>query len=181
MTLPTGKISIGDVRTELNLSGKLDLNNAIVRKLAAKPSGAISLGDLRGKQGNFSYTKTYTSNYPWTPPATQSFSGTLSSSTTTGTFAGTLSKNGAATNAYGAWADSGSQYTLFSDTTTVYTVGQQYGSTTISGAYEVKVVITAVNKTYVSNYVQHYSVYAKKQQRLITVNQKYTGTVYLRG
>lgn len=182
MTLPTGKISIGDVRTELNLSGKLDLNNTIVRKLAAKPSGAISLGDLRGKQGNFSYTKTYTSNYPWSPPATQSFSGTLSSSTTTGTFSGTLSKNGEPTNTYGSWEYINTEYLLFSNTTTVYKVGQQYGSTNIEAPYEYRTVITKVNITGQSAYyATTYNVYARRQRRLITVNQKYTGTVYLRG
>lgn len=50
MTLPsTGTISMAQVRSELSASGQLDLNNSAVRKLAGKPSGAISLNDLHGK------------------------------------------------------------------------------------------------------------------------------------
>lgn len=50
MTLPTsGPISIGMVAAELGISLPLSLGDPRVRALAGKPSGPISLGDLRGK------------------------------------------------------------------------------------------------------------------------------------
>lgn len=52
MTLPvTGPISMRDVNIELEKSAtqQISLGDAIVRELAEKMSGAISLGDLRGK------------------------------------------------------------------------------------------------------------------------------------
>lgn len=50
MALPsTGSISMAQVRTELGLSGAISLNQGNVRTLAGRPSGTISLSDLRGK------------------------------------------------------------------------------------------------------------------------------------
>ena len=59
MALPsTGELSFSAIRTELGLSGVLDLNDSRVRGLAGKASGAISFSDLRGKgnivSGSFS-------------------------------------------------------------------------------------------------------------------------------
>lgn len=51
MTLPsTGPISMSQVATELGISATgLSLNDSRVRALAGKPSGTISMSDLRGK------------------------------------------------------------------------------------------------------------------------------------
>lgn len=50
MTLPaTGNISLGMVGAELGIAMPLSLGDSRVRTLAGKPSGAISLTDLRGK------------------------------------------------------------------------------------------------------------------------------------
>lgn len=50
MALPsTGPISLANVRSELNLTGAISLGQGTVRALAGKATGAISLGDLRGK------------------------------------------------------------------------------------------------------------------------------------
>jgi hypothetical protein len=50
MTLPvSGPISLGAVAAELGIALPLSLGDARVRALAGKPSGPISLGDLRGK------------------------------------------------------------------------------------------------------------------------------------
>lgn len=51
MTLPaTGSISMAQVAAELGVSQTgINLNQANVRALAGKPSGAISMSDLRGK------------------------------------------------------------------------------------------------------------------------------------
>jgi len=50
MTLPaSGPISIGMVAAELGIGLPLSLGDPRVRALAGKPSGPISLGDLRGK------------------------------------------------------------------------------------------------------------------------------------
>ncbi|HHP0467298.1 TPA: hypothetical protein ACRZZI_004959 [Vibrio harveyi] len=50
MTLPSGTISMDQVRKELGkTSGSISLGDAAVRSLAGKPSGAISMNDLRGK------------------------------------------------------------------------------------------------------------------------------------
>lgn len=52
MTLPaTGPISVNMVGTELGYTptNPLDFNNSTVRALAGRPSGSISLADLRGK------------------------------------------------------------------------------------------------------------------------------------
>lgn len=51
MTLPTGTITMNDVNIELGrASGALiSLNDTDVRTLAGKPSGTISMNDLRGK------------------------------------------------------------------------------------------------------------------------------------
>lgn len=50
MTLPTsGPISLGMVAAELGIPLPLSLGDPRVRALAGKPSGPISLGDLRGK------------------------------------------------------------------------------------------------------------------------------------
>jgi hypothetical protein len=51
MPLPTGSISLSQVNTELGLSSttQISLNQANVRTLAGKASGAISMSDLWGK------------------------------------------------------------------------------------------------------------------------------------
>lgn len=56
MSLPTtGPISLGQVNTELKrpATQTISLNDGQVRQLAGRPSGAISMSDLRGK----SFTK----------------------------------------------------------------------------------------------------------------------------
>lgn len=59
MTLPTsGPISIGMVAQELGITLPLSLGDSRVRTLAGKPSGPISLGDLRGKSAATSMTVT---------------------------------------------------------------------------------------------------------------------------
>ena len=51
MTLPSsGPITMAQVAAELGISASgLSLNDSRVRQLAGKPSGAISMADLRGK------------------------------------------------------------------------------------------------------------------------------------
>lgn len=50
MPLPSsGKISLGDIRTELNKTGSISLGSTDVRNLAGKTSGIIKMSDLRGK------------------------------------------------------------------------------------------------------------------------------------
>lgn len=51
MALPTGTIAMSDVNTELGRAWnqRIDLNDGQVRSLAGRPSGTISLSDLRGK------------------------------------------------------------------------------------------------------------------------------------
>ena len=51
MALPTGTISMSQVNTELKntATATISLNDARVRSLAGRPSGAISMSDLRGK------------------------------------------------------------------------------------------------------------------------------------
>jgi len=51
MTLPTGTITMAQVNTELgnSSSSQISLNDTAVRNLASKPSGTVSMNDLRGK------------------------------------------------------------------------------------------------------------------------------------
>lgn len=57
MTTPTGAISLYDVAVELGLSATgLNLNDVRVRELAGKPSGAVSLNDLRGKSSGVDFS-----------------------------------------------------------------------------------------------------------------------------
>jgi hypothetical protein len=50
MALPTnGPISLGDVRSELGLSGRISLGDSAVRSLAERETGSISLSHLYGK------------------------------------------------------------------------------------------------------------------------------------
>ena len=55
MTLPVGQISLSDVNTELTKAAGavISLNDAAVRTLAVKPSGIISMNDLRGRTSSF--------------------------------------------------------------------------------------------------------------------------------
>ena len=56
MALPsTGAISLLDVRNELGKTGAISLGDSAVRTLAGKTSGAISLGDLRGKSSKIKH------------------------------------------------------------------------------------------------------------------------------
>ena len=54
MTTPTGTISLSNVNVELGKASttNITMNNADVRTLAGKASGAISMSDLRGKSSN---------------------------------------------------------------------------------------------------------------------------------
>ena len=97
MSLPsTGELSFSAIRTELGLSGAIDLNNASVRRLAGKASGAISFSDLRGKS-NAKPVKTVTASYDVntdvdaTIPA--ALGNTTPMSTTVATLSGVLSCN----------------------------------------------------------------------------------------
>lgn len=50
MALPSsGSISMSQVRAELKLSGSINLGHSRVRGLAGRPSGSISMSQLRGK------------------------------------------------------------------------------------------------------------------------------------
>lgn len=51
MALPTGTISMSQVNTELSRSANatISLGEAAVRNLAGRPSGSVSMNDLRGK------------------------------------------------------------------------------------------------------------------------------------
>lgn len=51
MALPTGTINMSDVNVELRRpwNQRIDLNDSQVRQLAGRPSGTISMADLRGK------------------------------------------------------------------------------------------------------------------------------------
>lgn len=65
MTLPTGSINMLDVIEELDGTRTpriITLNDAEVRELAGKPSGAISMNDLRGKSSVYTYNITGTNN-----------------------------------------------------------------------------------------------------------------------
>ena len=56
MALPsTGAISLLDVRKELGKTGAISLGDSAVRALAGRTSGAISLGDLRGKSSKIKH------------------------------------------------------------------------------------------------------------------------------
>ncbi len=52
MATPTGTISMSQVMSELGISGATSLNDSDVRGLAGKPSGQISMSDLRGKSAS---------------------------------------------------------------------------------------------------------------------------------
>lgn len=54
MALPTGTITMNDVNIELGRSsgGQISLNDSDVRQLAQRPSGTISMNDLRGKSAS---------------------------------------------------------------------------------------------------------------------------------
>lgn len=52
MALPTGTISMANVRSELRRSGQIRLGDSDVRGLAGRPSGPISMADLRGKSSS---------------------------------------------------------------------------------------------------------------------------------
>lgn len=55
MALPTGTIYMSNVNAELGRAWNtpINLNDPEVRALAGKPSGAISMNDLRGKSSSF--------------------------------------------------------------------------------------------------------------------------------
>ena len=63
-TTPTGAISVKDIETVLNVglatnypsaTSELTFNDTIVRLLAGRPSGSISMNDMRGKDGPLPY------------------------------------------------------------------------------------------------------------------------------
>ncbi|MGL5316357.1 MAG: hypothetical protein ACRC92_24085 [Peptostreptococcaceae bacterium] len=54
--IPMNPVSFDDIRKELNISGVVSLNDSRVRTLAGKPSGLISLSDLRGKAAYSGFT-----------------------------------------------------------------------------------------------------------------------------
>lgn len=65
MTLPTtGPISLNNVSTEIGIGvgSRLDFNDGRVRALAGRPSGAISMADLRGKSSYVPMTLVMHSN-----------------------------------------------------------------------------------------------------------------------
>lgn len=70
-TLPSsGKITCGNVRSELGLNGTISLGSAEVRSLACKPNGIIKMSDLYGKSKaplTITVTKTNEYNYNQSP------------------------------------------------------------------------------------------------------------------
>lgn len=59
MPLPTtGRITLGDVRNELNKTGPISLGSSEVRNLAGKASGIIKMSDLYGKSNTKIYEMT---------------------------------------------------------------------------------------------------------------------------
>jgi hypothetical protein len=65
MTLPaTGPLSFSMINVELGFPANqtISLNDAAVRKLAGKPSGAISFADLRGKANTFTFVSAIAAN-----------------------------------------------------------------------------------------------------------------------
>ncbi len=68
MALQTsGPISLADVRTELQLSGRISLGDNAVRRLAEKPTGAISLSDFYGRSWVLG-SRLYSATIVPTPP-----------------------------------------------------------------------------------------------------------------
>lgn len=65
MALPTGTISMSQVNTELGYSSTalISLNDTAVRTLAGKPSGIISMDDLRGKSAEPTLGFSNTNNF----------------------------------------------------------------------------------------------------------------------
>ncbi|KZK92556.1 MULTISPECIES: hypothetical protein [unclassified Pseudovibrio] len=69
MALQTnGPISLGDVRSELGLSGRISLGDTAVRNLAKRTSGSIALSHLYGKSSIIREPETggrYNHDVPW--------------------------------------------------------------------------------------------------------------------
>lgn len=64
MALPTGTISMSQVAAELKISQTgINLNDSRVRALAGKPSGTISMNDLRGKSNLITIVLRLPANY----------------------------------------------------------------------------------------------------------------------
>lgn len=81
MTLPTGAIAMSQVNSELGKAwnAAISLNDANVRTLAGRGSGAVSMGDLRGKSNTPVFSPvpgTYT-NYRTLPNANYQITSTI--------------------------------------------------------------------------------------------------------
>jgi hypothetical protein len=132
VTLPTsGSISMSQVAAELGISATgLSLNDSRVRSLAGKPSGAISMSDLRGKSASaltsFSAQPTNISTATGTRSATATFN-------TDGSIALTNSSAGGSTSG-GNWyapnvSSIGSSYWI------KVVVNGSPGSTSLTGTF----------------------------------------------
>ena len=188
MALPSsGAISFAQIAAELyNDSNRaISLNENLVRILAGVSSGPVSLSNLYGKKGNYVASKQYSGNYGWSPPASIYFNETGHSGTTSGIYQGTLNKSGGISYGQGGWANiAGTDTVYLSDTTSSYSVGEQIGGTsgpTAGDPYEYRWVVYYVENRGFYNYSTHYTVYYRRQRRLLTTYQSYSGTVWLRG
>lgn len=88
MTTPTGNITLGDVAIELGIALPLTLGDSRVRTLAGKPSGDITLGDLRGKSAysppSVTVDSTSLSHFEFGQNGTSGYSSIVGSLTITG-------------------------------------------------------------------------------------------------
>ena len=188
MALPSsGSISFAQIAAELyNDSNRtISLSENLVRILAGVPSGPVSLSNFYGKKGNYVASKQHSGNYGWSPPASIYFNETGHSGTTSGNYQGTLNKSGGISYGQGGWANvDGTDAVYTNDTTSGYYVGEQLGGTsgpTAGDPFEYRSIVYYVENLGNYNYATHYKVYYRRQRRLWTTYQSYTGTVWLRG